>query len=113
MKLSLGFSPCPNDTFIFDSLVNHKMDTQGLELEVVLGDVQTLNEWAIQGRLDITKISYGVLPLVMKDYILLHSGGALGKGVGPLLISKYEVRNTNDINEMHIAIPGVNTTAHM
>lgn len=113
MKLTVGFSPCPNDTFIFDALINKKIDTGDLTFEAVLEDVQTLNEWAMQGRLDITKISYGVLPLVLNDYVLLNSGGALGKGVGPLLISKYEVRNKNDINEMHIAIPGANTTAHM
>jgi 1,4-dihydroxy-6-naphthoate synthase len=113
MKLTVGFSPCPNDTFIFDALVNKKIDTGDLGFEAVLEDVQTLNEWAIHGMLDITKISYGVLPLVLKDYILLNSGGALGKGVGPLLISKYKVRDAKDINEMHIAIPGANTTAHM
>lgn len=113
MKLTLGFSPCPNDTFIFDALINKKIDTYNFEFEPVLEDVQTLNEWAIQGKLDVTKISYAVLPLVLKDYILLTAGGALGKGVGPLLISKHEVKDTNGINEMLIAIPGANTTAHM
>ncbi len=113
MLLTLGFSPCPNDTFIFDALVNHKIDTEGFEFEVLLEDVQTLNEWARAGKLDISKISYGVLPLVLTDYIVLNSGGALGKGVGPLLITKEEVRSTNDINSMQIAVPGVNTTAHM
>ena len=113
MRFTLGFSPCPNDTFIFDALVNHKIDTEGFEFDVVLEDVQTLNEWARDGKLDISKISYGVLPLVLETYIVLNSGGALGKGVGPLLITKNEVRSTNEINNMHIAIPGVNTTAHM
>src|SRR5207237_10350654 len=88
MKLTLGFSPCPNDTFIFDDLVNKKIDTGGLDFDVVLEDVQTLNEWAKEGRLDISKISYGVLPLVLDQYAVLSAGGALGKGVGPLLISK-------------------------
>src|SRR5215475_469166 len=87
MKLTLGFSPCPNDTFIFDALVNHKINIRDLEFDVVLEDVQTLNELALQGKLDISKISYGVLPLVLKNYILLNSGGALGKGVGPLLVA--------------------------
>lgn len=87
MQLTLGFSPCPNDTFIFDALVNNKINTGGLEFDVVLEDVETLNRWAMEGRLDITKLSYGVLPLVLDKYILLNSGGALGKGVGPLLIS--------------------------
>ena len=82
MTLTLGFSPCPNDTFIFDALVNHKIDTEGLQFEPVLEDVQTLNEWALQGKLHISKISYGVLPLLLDKYIVLNAGGALGKGVG-------------------------------
>jgi 1,4-dihydroxy-6-naphthoate synthase len=112
MKLSLAFSPCPNDTFIFDALVNHKIDTKGFEFDVQLEDVQTLNEWALQQTIDITKISYGVLPLVMDTYVLLESGGALGKGVGPLLIAKSQM-NLNELNDKCIAVPGINTTAHM
>ena len=104
MKLTLGFSPCPNDTFIFDSLVNHKMDTGGLEFDVVLEDVQTLNQYALEGKLDISKISYGVLPLVLDKYILLNSGGALGKGAGPLLISKDRIQSEK-INESTVAVP--------
>ena len=84
MNLTLGFSPCPNDTFIFDALVNNKIDTGGLTFDVVLEDVETLNEWALAGKLDITKLSYGVLPLVLDRYVVLNSGSALGKGVGPL-----------------------------
>jgi 1,4-dihydroxy-6-naphthoate synthase len=114
MKLTLGFSPCPNDTFIFDALVNKKIDTEGLEFEVFLEDVQTLNEWAREGKLDVSKISYGVLPLVLDNYIVLNSGGALGKGVGPLLISKEEVSDhAIKIDHQKVAIPGRNTTAHM
>ena len=113
MNLTLGFSPCPNDTFIFDALVNNKIDTEGLSFQPVLEDVQTLNEWALQGKLDVTKISYGVLPLLLKDYIVLNAGGALGKGVGPLLITKQAGAENKDVNEMTIAIPGEHTTAHM
>jgi 1,4-dihydroxy-6-naphthoate synthase len=113
MKLSLGFSPCPNDTFIFDALVNNKIDTEGLEFDVYLEDVQTLNQWALQKKLDVSKISYGVLPLVLQEYIVLNSGGALGQGVGPLLISKKTLEDMSMVNEMTIAIPGENTTAHM
>ncbi|AEW01316.1 1,4-dihydroxy-6-naphthoate synthase [Niastella koreensis] len=113
MTLSLGFSPCPNDTFIFDALVNNKIDTEGITVEPVLEDVQTLNEWAIKGKLDVTKISYGVLPLLLEKYLVLNAGGALGKGVGPLLITKQASANNKDVNEMTIAIPGENTTAHM
>ena len=113
LKLSLGFSPCPNDTFIFDALVNRKIDTKGLSFDVQLEDVQTLNEWALQGKLDFSKISYGVLPLVLQEYIVLNSGGALGKGVGPLLITKFEVDTPWTSENKSIAIPGENTTAHV
>jgi len=120
MKLTLGFSPCPNDTFIFDALVNKKIDTGDLEFEVVLADVQTLNEWAIQGKLDFSKISYGVLPLINQQYTVLASGGALGMGVGPLLITNkaenvagFADRFNDADNQPLIAIPGENTTAHM
>lgn len=112
MKLTLGFSPCPNDTFIFDALVNKKIDTQGLDFEVWLEDVQTLNQWAQEGKLDVSKISYGVLPLIAKKYVVLNSGGALGKGVGPLLISGSAMPLT-DLEKSVIAIPGENTTAHL
>ena len=114
MKITLGFSPCPNDTFIFDALVNHKIDTQGLEFEVLLEDVQTLNEWALHGKLDASKISYGVLPLILDNYLVLNAGGALGKGVGPLLISnKQEKMLPEEVTTTSFAIPGKNTTAHM
>lgn len=113
MKLTIGYSPCPNDTFIFDALVNKKIDTGDIEVEVLLEDVQTLNEWALQGKLDATKISYGVLPLVLENYIVLPAGGALGKGVGPLLITRQNGIDTDAVHESSIAIPGENTTAHM
>lgn len=114
MKFTLGFSPCPNDTFIFDALVNHKIDTQGLQFDVVLDDVQTLNEWALQNKLDFSKISYGVLPLLTANYVVLQSGGALGKGVGPLLIAKHSIENLNEsVHHFRIAIPGENTTANL
>lgn len=112
MQFSLGFSPCPNDTFIFDALVNKKIDTEGIDFNVVLEDVQTLNQWAMQGKLDISKISYGVLPLVLERYELLDAGGALGKGVGPLLIAHKPVPLTA-INACSIAIPGEQTTANL
>lgn len=112
MHLTLGFSPCPNDTFIFDALVNKKIDTQGLSFDVYLEDVQTLNQWALEEKLQISKISYGVYPLLVNNYQLLNSGGALGKGVGPLLISKKPL-TTKELEQGLIAIPGVNTTAHL
>jgi 1,4-dihydroxy-6-naphthoate synthase len=115
-ELEIGFSPCPNDTFIFDALVNHKIDTKGYTFKVHLQDVQTLNEWAIAGKLPFSKISYGVWPLVKNNYALLNSGGALGKGVGPLLVYKEDTSRTEgkpDVSAMRVAIPGVNTTAHL
>ena len=121
--MTLAFSPCPNDTFIFDALVNKKIDTRGLDFEVALEDVETLNQWALQEKFDFTKISYAVLPLLLNNYQVLESGGALGKGVGPLLIMNSELRIKNDakniqhstfnIQHYQIAIPGENTTAHL
>lgn len=114
MNFKIGFSPCPNDTFIFDALVNRKIDTEGIEFEPLLEDVQTLNEWAISKKLEVSKISYGALPLVLKDYLVLNSGGALGAGVGPLLIAKKQNENIlSSIEKITVAIPGINTTAHM
>jgi len=110
MKLTLGFSPCPNDTFIFDALVHHKIDTEGLEFEVVFADVEQLNTWAFQGKLDITKLSYNAFTHCVKDYVLLDSGSALGKNCGPLLIKK---PNTILTKDSKIAIPGKYTTANM
>ena len=110
MIITLGFSPCPNDTFIFDALVNQKIDTEGIQFESRLEDVQTLNQWAINGQLDVTKLSYGVLPLVLDQYKVFNSGSALGFGVGPLLI---HLDGQVNVNQTTIAIPGKNTTAHL
>lgn len=112
MKVTLGFSPCPNDTFIFDALVNNKIDTGDLEFNVIMEDVQTLNEMAIEGKIDITKISYGTLPLLLENYIVLNTGSALGMGAGPLLIAPFPVPSPA-VKQCTIAIPGKNTTAHV
>jgi len=110
MKLTLGFSPCPNDTFIFDAMVHHKIDTEGLEFEVVFADVEQLNKWAFQGKLNITKLSYNAFTNCIDNYVLLDSGSALGRNCGPLLIRKI---NTILTPESKIAIPGKYTTANM
>tara|TARA_B110000467_G_scaffold159763_1_gene177923 strand:- start:192 stop:995 length:804 start_codon:yes stop_codon:yes gene_type:complete len=110
MKLTLGFSPCPNDTFIFDALVHHKIDTEGLEFEVIFADVEQLNKWAFQRKLDITKLSYNAFTHCVNDYALLDSGSAIGNNCGPLLIKK---PNTILTKESKIAIPGKYTTANM
>ena len=119
MKLTIGFSPCPNDTFIFDALVNNKIDTGGLAFDTILEDVETLNEWALTGKLDITKLSFAAFFESLDKYVLLNSGSALGKGVGPLLITKSPKINTSTANfweivsDSSIAIPGLHTTANL
>ena len=112
MKLTLGFSPCPNDTFIFDAMVNGAIDTQGITFDYVMEDVETLNIWAEQGKLDITKLSYNTFIHTVDQYALLHSGSALGEGVGPLLVSK-EPLDLENIDTYKIAIPGFKTTANL
>lgn len=117
LHLSLGFSPCPNDTFIFDAMVNEKMDTGGLRFDFVMEDVETLNQWAFGGRLAITKLSYNTLLQVSDKYALLDSGSALGRGVGPLVVRKAGATAPADpdsyFRDAKIAIPGANTTANL
>jgi len=110
-KLRLGISPCPNDTFIFDALIHHKIDTKGLEFEVSYEDVESLNQKAFQEQFDICKISYHAYLYLIETYQLLHAGSALGKGVGPLLVAKQEFSNT-DLAKCRVAIPGKYTTAN-
>ena len=110
MTLSLAFSPCPNDTFIFDALVHHKIDTAGLDFSVSYLDVQQLNLAAANGKHDITKLSYFAASRLLDQYQILSSGGALGFGCGPLLISQKNYA-LEDVRELKIAIPGKNTTA--
>jgi 1,4-dihydroxy-6-naphthoate synthase len=112
MVLTLGFSPCPNDTFIFDAMINGKVDTKGLQFDYVMEDVETLNNWAAEEKLDITKLSYNAFLHTVDKYALLHSGSALGKGVGPLLIAKQPI-DLSTSKDLRIAIPGVNTTANL
>ena len=102
MKLTIGFSPCPNDTFIFDALVHQKIDTEGLEFEVVFADVEQLNKWAFDGKLDVTKLSYNAFTHCIDKYVLLDSGSALGRNCGPILIKKAETILTT---KSRIAIP--------
>ena len=111
MKLKLGFSPCPNDTFIFDALVNKKIDSEDLDFEVVLEDIETLNKWSSENKLDITKLSFPAFFENLKYYIALPSGGALGNGVGPLLVAKKQMQR-NEIESSKVAIPGEKTTAN-
>jgi 1,4-dihydroxy-6-naphthoate synthase len=133
MNLSLGFSPCPNDTFIFDAMIHQKIDTEGLNFEVVFDDVETLNQQAFRAELDITKLSYHAYAYLTDNYVLLHSGSALGFGVGPLLICNKNEYSTLDMeslspltsllrhqtsdlrpqtSDLRIGIPGNYTTAN-
>lgn len=112
MKLTLGFSPCPNDTFIFDALVNNKIDTGDLQFDVVLADIEDLNSKSVSGALDITKLSFPALFQRLDDYVMLNSGAALGNGVGPLLVARRMV-DLPDVAHCSIAIPGETTTANL
>ena len=114
MKLTIGISPCPNDTFIFDAMLNGKIDTEGLSFEYQLEDVETLNRLALQGELDISKVSYGGVSKMLQHYKILNSGGALGKGVGPLLVSKKHASLASlDTENAAVILPGKFTTAHL
>lgn len=118
MELTLGFSPCPNDTFIFDALIHGKIDTEGLTFKVFFDDVETLNQKALRSELDITKLSFHAFAYVAEQYALLDAGSALGFGVGPLLICKKEnlERIESELKtencELKTAIPGKYTTAN-
>jgi 1,4-dihydroxy-6-naphthoate synthase len=111
MKLSIGFSPCPNDTYIFDALVHEKIDTKGITFEPYLEDVEALNKHANNGKYDITKLSYHAFAYVSDKYVLMDSGSALGNNCGPLLISKSKLTN-KELQSASVAIPGEWTTAN-
>ena len=110
-EITLGFSPCPNDTFMFDAMVHHKIDTEGLQFKVEMADVEQLNAMAFRRELDVSKLSYHALAYRLADYQLLNCGSALGSGVGPLLIAKKQLTN-GEIEAAKIAIPGKYTTAN-
>jgi 1,4-dihydroxy-6-naphthoate synthase len=112
MKLTLGFSPCPNDTFIFDAMVHGRIDTEGLEFDYFLADVEELNRRALASEVDITKISYHAYAYVARNYLILDSGSALGHRNGPLLISK-RIIDPAELPSARIAIPGKYTTANL
>jgi 1,4-dihydroxy-6-naphthoate synthase len=110
--LSLGYSPCPNDTFIFYALVHGQIDTAGLRFREMLLDVETLNRKAMAAELDITKVSFHAFAFLRETYHLLRSGGALGRGCGPLVVAKAETSMEN-LRGKRIAIPGRLTTAYL
>jgi len=113
MKLSLGASPCPNDCFIFDAIVNRRIDLEGLEFELRLDDVEALNRSAFAGETDVTKLSYHAYAYCVDAYVALDAGSALGRNCGPLLISKRPVpAGEVEAGALRIAIPGKYTTAN-
>lgn len=112
MKLTLGYSPCPNDTFMMNALVHGLIDTGPYEFEVIMADVEELNERAMRENLDLTKLSYHAYTHLTDKYRLLNSGSALGRGVGPLLIANQPIEEADLINGP-IALPGKWTTAHL
>ncbi len=113
-KLSLGFSPCPNDCFIFDAIVNQRIDLEGIEFDVRMEDVETLNRWAVEGNLGCTKLSFHAFAHLTTVYQLLNAGSALGFNCGPLLISKRDISfEEMRSNQLNIAIPGKLTTANV
>ena len=113
MTLSLAFSPCPNDCFIFDAIVNRRIDLEGLEFTIQLADVEALNTAAFTGAVDVTKLSYHAYAYCVDQYVLLDAGSALGRGCGPLLISKRTIPEQEvTAGAVSIAIPGRFTTAN-
>ena len=110
--INLGFSPCPNDTFIFAAMVHGMIDTEGLEFDYRMEDVERLNHLAMDGGMDMVKVSYHAFLHLSPVYRLLDSGSALGFGNGPLLISKKKY-SIGDLDDLTVAIPGEYTTAHL
>ncbi|MDD4143389.1 MAG: 1,4-dihydroxy-6-naphthoate synthase [Prolixibacteraceae bacterium] len=112
MKLTLGFSTCPNDTFIFDAMIHGKVDTEGLSFDIVMEDVEQLNKRVTESCIDISKLSFHAYAHATQNYILLTSGSALGRKNGPLLISRQKIY-PDEVNSIKVAVPGINTTANM
>jgi 1,4-dihydroxy-6-naphthoate synthase len=111
-KLKLHLSTCPNDTFMFDALLHGRLDTGGLEFDPHLADIEELNTLALKGIPDITKCSYAVVPKIAEEYQLLNSGSALGRGNGPLLVSRKPLKKS-ELKGLTVAIPGEMTTANL
>jgi len=112
MKLKLGFSPCPNDTFIFEALVNGRIDTEGVSFDWFLADVEELNRRAMEGTVDVTKMSFHAYAMAAANYLILDSGSALGRNNGPLVVSRRKIY-PDELDNALIAIPGRYTTANL
>jgi 1,4-dihydroxy-6-naphthoate synthase len=114
MTLTLGFSPCPNDCFMFDAIVHRRVDLEGLAFDIVMDDVEALNRAAFTGAIDVTKLSYHAYAYCADTFALLEAGSALGRGCGPLLIARRPIP-WDEVAEgaLTIAIPGRYTTANL
>src|ERR671918_2654625 len=112
MLIRLGHSPDPDDAFMFWALAEDRVDTRGLRFEHVLADIQTLNEWAHEGRLETTAISLHAYPFVQDRYLLLPHGASMGAGYGPIVVAR-EPLSMEELQETEIAVPGELTTAYM
>jgi len=112
MKLSLGFSPCPNDTFIFEAMVHGRVDTEGVSFDWFLADVEELNRRAMEGTVDVTKMSFHAYALAAANFLILDSGSALGRSNGPLVVSRRRIY-PDELENALIAIPGRYTTANL
>lgn len=114
MKLTLGFSPCPNDCFMFDAIVHQRIDLEGLSFEIRMADVEALNRAAFGGEIDATKLSYHAYAYCAERYLILEAGSALGRNCGPLLISHREIPSERVASgDLRLAIPGRYTTANL
>src|SRR5881409_4448311 len=105
MLIRLGHSPDPDDAFMFWALAQRAVDTRGFEFEHVLRDIQTLNEWALEGKLEVTAISLAAYPLVQERYVLLPHGASMGSGYGPVVVAREELAPA-DLRDVEIAVPG-------
>ena len=111
MNLTLAFSPCPNDCFMFDAVVNRRIDLEGLQFDVRLADVEALNKAAFAREVDVTKLSYHAYAYCAADYVLLDAGSALGRNCGPLLISKRTFAPA-DVTSGTLRIAGIQLAKH-
>ena len=112
MQIQLAFSTCPNDTFIFEALANNRLSDVSYSFDYALADIQELNRLALDAQVDMVKISYALYPMISENYQLLTAGSALGRGVGPLVVSKRKIY-PDEVEHAKVAIPGETTTANM
>ena len=111
-EITLGFSPCPNDTFIFEAIINHRLNVNPFRFQTIIEDVETLNKLALKSEIEVLKVSAATYPFISSEYLILNSGSALGLGVGPLLVSRSPVDPWN-LHSMKVAVPGLHTTANL